>query len=102
MKQIYSNYTAEDRKVWQILFERQMKNLRGIASAAYLEAIDVIEFTKDRIPKFSEVNKILGDITGWSLHVVPCISPQKKFFQLNFFQYQCYYQRPLKIAICLN
>lgn len=82
MKQIYSNYTAEDRKVWQILFERQMKNLRGIASAAYLEAIDIIEFTKGRIPKFSEVNKILGDITGWSLHVVPCISPQKKFFQL--------------------
>jgi len=82
MKQIYSNYTDEDRKVWQILFERQMKNLQGIASKDYLEAIDIIEFTKDRIPKFPEVNKILGNLTGWALHVVPCISPQKKFFEL--------------------
>ena len=80
-KQVYSDYTQQDFTVWGILFERQMKILRPIVSGEYLKAIKQVKFVKDRIPDFAEVNAILKEATGWSLVVVPNISPQKEFFE---------------------
>jgi phenylalanine-4-hydroxylase len=80
-EQVYSNYTPEDFKVWKILFERQMKQLKPIVSESYLAALEEVDFSADRIPDFKEVNKTLQPLTGWSLHVVPSISPQKEFFE---------------------
>lgn len=80
-KQIYSNYTDQDFTVWKILFERQMNILKPIVSKEYLKAIEQVKFTNTRIPDFSEVNSILQSVTGWSLVVVPNISPQKEFFE---------------------
>ncbi|HET6228331.1 MAG TPA: phenylalanine 4-monooxygenase, partial [Bacteroidia bacterium] len=62
-------------------FDRQMKILRPIVSKEYLKAIEQVKFSNDKIPDFKEVNKILQSITGWSLKVVPNISPQKEFFE---------------------
>ncbi len=81
-EQIYSNYTQHDFAVWETLFNRQIVLLKETASKEYLEAHKTIKFSPDRIPDFKEVNAIVGGITGWNLQVVPCISPQKDFFQL--------------------
>ncbi|HRG37804.1 MAG TPA: phenylalanine 4-monooxygenase [Bacteroidia bacterium] len=81
LKQVYSDYTAQDFAVWKILFDRQMKTLKPIVSQEYLKAIEQVKFTNDKIPDFKEVNAILQSITGWSLEVVPNISPQKEFFE---------------------
>ncbi len=81
LKQVYSDYTAQDLAVWKILFDRQMKTLKPIVSQEYLKAIEQVKFTNDKIPDFKEVNAILQSITGWSLEVVPNISPQKEFFE---------------------
>lgn len=80
-KQIYSNYTEQDFQVWNILFKRQMQHLTPIVCAEYLEALKVVKFSANKIPDFIEVNEILKMITGWSLIVVPNISPQKEFFE---------------------
>ena len=80
-KQIYSDYTKQDFEVWKILFNRQMKSLEKAVSADYLKALDTIHFIADKIPDFNEVNKKLAPLTGWSLEVVPNISPQNVFFQ---------------------
>lgn len=80
-KQIYSNYTQHDFLVWETLFVRQMNLLQPIVSASYLQALEEVKFSKDKIPDFDEVNSILAPITGWSLEVVPNISPQKEFFE---------------------
>jgi len=82
MKQNYDKYTDEDRLVWRTLFDRQAENLKGVASQSYLDAIDIVGFRNDKIPDFNELNSILGEQTGWSMYVVPCISPQKQFFEL--------------------
>jgi len=82
LQQNYSAYTAEDHQVWGILFERQMSNLEYTATPAYLEGIRKIQFSKERIPDFKEVNALLKNLTGWSLHPVPGIIPQKEFFEL--------------------
>ena len=78
--QIYENYSAEDFHVWETLFDRQLPNLQQYASAAYLEALDTLKFSNKRIPDFKEVIEILRPLTGWSIHVVPNISPAHEFF----------------------
>ena len=80
-KQIYSNYTQQDFQVWKILFERQMQHLTSSVCAAYLNALKTVNLSADEIPDFFEVNKILKRLTGWSIAVVPNISPQKEFFE---------------------
>jgi phenylalanine-4-hydroxylase len=79
--QIYSNYTGQDFLVWKTLFERQMKILQPIVSEEYLRALEIVGFSAERIPDFSDVNKALSPLTGWGLEVVPNISPQKEFFE---------------------
>ncbi|HHP7241939.1 MAG TPA: phenylalanine 4-monooxygenase [Cyclobacteriaceae bacterium] len=82
MRQIYENYTAEDQKVWKILFERQIIKLPDAASKDHLRGLEKINFTADRIPNFEETNEILTKLTGWKLAVVPGIVPDYTFFQL--------------------
>jgi phenylalanine-4-hydroxylase len=82
MTQQYDKYTAEDHQVWQILYERQIVNLPHAASEEYLEGIKRINFTSHHIPNFKEVNKILQQYTGWQLHVVAGLIPNKEFFEL--------------------
>lgn len=80
--QIYKNYTQEDFEVWKILFERQMKNLEANVSVDFLEALQKVQFTSEKIPDFTQVNSLLQQHTGWGLHTVPCISEQRDFFNL--------------------
>lgn len=80
--QIYSNYTEEDALVWKTLFDRQLKNLERYVSIDFLKALEIVQFSPNKIPNFTEVNSILQNKTGWSLHTVPCISPQDEFFKL--------------------
>ena len=80
-EQIYSDYTTQDFEVWKILFNRQIKSLEKTVSSEYMKALETIHFSANRIPDFREVNRKLATLTGWSLEVVPNISPQKIFFQ---------------------
>lgn len=82
MRQEYEKYTEEDFKVWKILYERQIANLPHAAAEAYLEGLKKIHFTADRIPNFEETNKILNQLTGWGLAVVPGLIDDDIFFQL--------------------
>jgi phenylalanine-4-hydroxylase len=82
MKQIYDNYTTEDQRVWKTLFERQMTILPDIASKAYLNGLQSVGFNAECIPNFEMLNERLKNLTGWSLHVVKSIIPEKEFFPL--------------------
>jgi phenylalanine-4-hydroxylase len=81
-KQVYQNYTAEDQQVWKILFDRQMERLPSKATAVFLEGMQRINFTRDRIPDFNETNEILRKLTGWEIIAVPGIVDDKLFFEL--------------------
>ena len=82
MQQNYDKYTVEDFSVWKLLFNRQMENLPGRATAEFMEGIRRINFTADKIPDFKEVNPLLQSITGWQLAVVPGIIADDVFFEL--------------------
>lgn len=80
MIQEYSAYTEEDLAVWKVLYSRQMEILPKLAATEYLVALERVNFTADRIPHFEEVNKLLGETTGWQIDVVPNIIPNEEFF----------------------
>lgn len=82
MTQEYSNYTPEDFEVWGILFNRQIEQLKPIASTAYLDGIKKVNFSANRIPNYSETNILLQDLTGWQIHVVPGLIDNRPFFEL--------------------
>ncbi len=82
MKQDYAAYTEEDFEVWKILFERQIVNLPKAASKAYLDGIQEIDFSADRIADFEDVNKRLANTTGWAIQVVPGLIDDDLFFGL--------------------
>ena len=78
--QIYENYTREDYKVWEILFNKRVENLQGIVAEEFLVALDDLNFKAEKIPNFVEINNILKNRTGWSIKTVPNISPPEEFF----------------------
>ncbi|GHE61758.1 MULTISPECIES: phenylalanine 4-monooxygenase [Roseivirga] len=82
MKQIYENYTAEDQKVWKILFDRQFPELPKAATKEFLLGLDKVNFTADAIPNFDDTNKILRQLTGWEIYAVPGIVEDGLFFEL--------------------
>lgn len=82
LRQEYDAYTEEDFKVWRILFERQMPNLPKAASKAYLDGVELVKFTAEKIANFAELNEVLTKTTGWAVHVVPGLIDDDLFFGL--------------------
>lgn len=82
MEQAYEKYTTEDFTVWKLLYERQMTQLPQLASEAFLSGLKKVKFVAERIPHFEETNKLLRNITGWEMYVVPGLIPNREFFEL--------------------
>jgi phenylalanine-4-hydroxylase len=82
MIQAYDKYSAEDFEVWRLLYQRQIVNLPDAASRAYLDGLQMINFTAEKIPDFDETNALLKGLTSWQIHVVPGLIDDDKFFQL--------------------
>ena len=53
-KQVYSDYTEQDFRVWKILFERQMQRLKNVVSESYLMALEEVNFMASKIPDFND------------------------------------------------
>src|SRR3546814_9310605 len=67
VEQPWDDYSADDHATWATLYARQRKVLPGRASDEFLAAQDAMGMTPDRIPKFSELNEVLREATGWTL-----------------------------------
>ncbi|MCH2045762.1 MAG: phenylalanine 4-monooxygenase [Saprospiraceae bacterium] len=81
MRQVYENYTAEDFKVWSLLFDEQAQVLPPRATVAYLKGIKTMNFNTKEIPNFIHINQQLEELTGWKVYVVPGIIDNKPFFE---------------------
>ena len=80
IEQIYSNYLAEDFKVWELLYLKQFNLLKGNVSQAFLDGLDLLDFNPSKIPDFIDVNKKLKNLTSWQIKTVPNISEPAYFF----------------------
>jgi phenylalanine-4-hydroxylase len=82
LTQNYSSYTSENHEVWAILYDRQLRNLPGKAIPEFLEGLDKVGFSRDRIPDFNEINQKLKPLTGFEVVAAPGIVDDALFFQL--------------------
>lgn len=80
VEQPWDDYSAADHDVWRQLYERQRQVLAGRASDEFLAAQDAMGMTPDRIPKFSDLNEVLVEATGWTLMGVEGLLPELDFF----------------------
>lgn len=75
-------YGAEEDGVWRDLFARQMKLLPGRVVPAFLEGVERLALPADRVPQLAEVDRRLGEISGFGVAAVPALISPKRFFTL--------------------
>jgi len=80
--QRWERFTAEDHRVWDILFARQTKLLAGRAISAFEAGLDTLGLAVPGIPDFARLNARLFPRTGWTVVSVPGLIPDAAFFEL--------------------
>ena len=78
--QRWERFTAEDHRVWDVLFARQQQLLQGRAVRAFHEGLDVLRLSRPGIPQLDELNDRLFARTGWTVVSVPGLVPDDIFF----------------------
>jgi phenylalanine-4-hydroxylase len=81
VEQPWERYAAEDHATWGKLFERQRALLVGRACEEFLTAQDAMGMTRQQIPRFDQLNEVLGAATGWQLVGVEGLLPELDFFE---------------------
>ncbi|MDP5146796.1 phenylalanine 4-monooxygenase [Shewanella sp. ULN5] len=78
----YINYSEQEHDLWQQLYQRQITNLPGRACDAYLQGIDALNMSVDKIPQLPDLDRVLTNTTGWKTAAVPALISFGKFFEL--------------------
>ncbi|HRQ73445.1 MAG TPA: phenylalanine 4-monooxygenase [Phycisphaerales bacterium] len=78
--QRWDRYTPEDHGVWATLVKRRLETLEEQASDVFLNGMRLLGFDREFVPRISEVNAKLRDLTGWQSRPVPGYLPAKAFF----------------------
>lgn len=101
--QAYHKYTQEDHEVWRDLFDRRWTVLEKQVSSQFIEGMNILRLTRDRIPllddqtlerditiagsitlragtKLEGINKFLHATSSWASYGVPGYLPAKAFF----------------------
>ncbi len=76
------DYTAQEHRIWHILFERQQKLLPGRACDEFLAGLQSLALTADTIPQLPDVSRRLQAKTGWQVAAVPALISARSFFEL--------------------
>lgn len=80
VEQPWADYSPTDHGVWDALFRRQCELLPGRACREFLDGVTRFGLGDGGIPKFSELNRVLGRSTGWTLVAVEGLLPDEVFF----------------------
>lgn len=78
--QNWDAFTAQEHAVWDTLYARQIAQLPGRASQAFLRGLDLLKLSDSGIPNFEELAERLMKLTGWQVVAVPGLVPDDVFF----------------------
>jgi len=78
----YIDYSEQEDQLWQQLYQRQVTNIPGKACNAYLQGLDALGMSSERIPQLPDIDKVLLGATGWKTAAVPALIPFGRFFEL--------------------
>ncbi|RIJ22318.1 phenylalanine 4-monooxygenase [Henriciella barbarensis] len=76
----WSDYTADEHAVWDLLYKRQMDVLPGRAAPEFLDGLKALDLGKGGIPEFEAMSDELEALTGWRVVAVPGLVPDEVFF----------------------
>lgn len=76
------NYSAEENRVWQHLYERQTAILPSRACDEFLHGLECLDLPRDRIPQLPDVSRRLMELTGWQVEPVAALISAREFFEL--------------------
>ncbi len=79
--QRWDTYTPAEHALWDRLFARQERQLRGRAAPEFLAGLDVLHLSRPGIPDFRELSAKLEKLTGWRVVAVPGLVPDDVFFE---------------------
>ena len=80
--QCWSDFTSEDHRVWDILFERQVEALGTRIVRPFRDGLDLLHLSHPGIPELAELNAKLKAETGWETVAVPGLVPDVIFFAM--------------------
>ncbi len=78
----YVDYTDEENETWQILYSRQIKVIEQHACQDFFTGLDILGLNESAVPQLADVNKALGNATGWNVHPVSALISHVDFFKL--------------------
>jgi len=78
--QCWSEYTADEHAVWDLLYARQLDILEDRAAPEFLKGLKTLELSRSGIPDLERLNPALSDLTGWEIVMVPHLVPDDVFF----------------------
>ncbi len=80
--QNWDRFTAEDHRVWDILFERQVAALGTRIVKPFRDGLDLLRLSHPGVPDLAELNARLEPRTGWRTVAVPGLVPDAIFFAM--------------------
>jgi phenylalanine-4-hydroxylase len=78
----FINWNTDENSTWNTLITRQSEIVKTRACSQFLEGLERIQFSQNKVPQHTEINRRLKDFTGWEVEVVPALIPAKEFFTL--------------------
>lgn len=79
--QCWSEYSADEHAVWDLLYARQLDILAERAAPEFLNGLKTLELSRSGIPNLERLNPSLNALTGWEIVMVPHLVPDDVFFR---------------------
>jgi len=80
--QKWEHFSAEDHRVWDILFARQVAALGDRVVKPFRDGLDLLRLAHPGVPDLAELNARLEPRTGWRTVAVPGLVPDAIFFAM--------------------
>jgi phenylalanine-4-hydroxylase len=80
--QDWAHFSAEDHRVWDVLFQRQVAALGDRVVRAFRAGLNLLDLSRPGGPDLADLNARLTPRTGWRTVAVPGLVPDAAFFAM--------------------
>jgi len=80
IQQVYELYSEENHEAWRQLYRRIQPRWERYANDHFLKGVEALQLPADRVPRLSEINRLLQPLTGFQAKPVSGYVPGFLFF----------------------
>ena len=80
IQQVYELYSEENHEAWRQLYRRIQPRWERYANDHFLQGVEALRLPADRVPRLSEINRLLQPLTGFQTKPVSGYVPGFLFF----------------------